>query len=184
MEAEIRACEEALEAIRIQYEQYFARILRRPPMREEEALRRSIAKLRSSAGARGAARFRLEGLHQRLLSFQRMWSRTVREMEEGTYHRDLARLRRSEGEAKPPPPSAARAAGGGEDEAKLRKLYAAWIDARERCNQGARRPSFEEMARSIRKQVPKLMERYQAKGVDFQVVIQDGKAVLKAIPKS
>lgn len=185
MEAEIRACEEALEAVRIQYEQYFARILRRPPLEEEEALRRRIARLRGSAGGKGAVRFRLEGLHQRLLSFQRMWSRTVREMEEGTYHRDLARLRRTrQAEA---PPTAPRPKVGGdapEESAKLRKLYAAWMDARKRCNQGGSAPSFEEMERSIRKKVPVLLERFKAKSVDFQVVIQDGKAVLKAVPRT
>lgn len=183
MEAEIRACEESLEEIRIQYEQYFARILRSPPLREEEALRSKIARLRSSPGARGGLRFRLESLHHRFLSFQRMWSRTVREIEEGTYHRDLARLRRRQSAA-PTPRKAAKELGSGEqDDAKLRKLYTAWIEARERCNQ-ARKPTFDEMVRSIRKQVPKLKERYQARSVDFQVVIQNGKAVLKAVPKS
>lgn len=182
MEAEVRACEEKLEAIRIQYEQYFARILRRPPLEEEESLRRRLAQLRSSAGVKGALRFRADSLHQRFLSYQRMWARTVREMEEGTYHRDLARLRRAE-KAAPVPAKGKPRLEGGEEDAKLRKLYAAWISARERCNQGSRQPSFEEMAQSIRKQVPVLKERYGAKSIDFQVVIQGGKAVLKAIPR-
>lgn len=186
MEAEIRACEEALEALRIQYEQYFTRILRRPPLEEEQALRKRIARLRGS-GARGAVRFRIENLHQRLLSYQRMWSRTVREMEEGTYHRDLARLRRRrQAEASPQPaapvPQPQKAP---VDEAeKLRQLYAAWLDARRRCNQGGKAPTYEEMVRSIRKKVPDLLRRYNAKSVDFQVVIQDGKAMLKAVPRS
>lgn len=185
MEAEIQACEEALEAIRIQYEQYFSRLVRRPPLEDEERLRRRIAGLRSSAGARGAQRFRVESLYQRFSSYQRMWARIVREMEEGTYSRDLARLRRRREtvEAPPPLPKKAAATTSPED-AKLRKLYDAWIEARKRCNQTSRQPSFEEMSESIRKQVPRLLERYQAKSIDFQVVIQDGKAVLKAIPKN
>lgn len=184
MEAEIRACEEALEAIRIQYEQFFSRILRRPPLEEEEALRRRIARLRSSAGGKGAMRFRLEGLHQRMLSFQRMWSRTVREMEEGKYHRDLARLRRHQTAGAAARPAATRPSDSPQDEAKLRQLYSAWMEARKRCNQTDRQPSFEDMQRSIRKQVPALLDRYKAKSIDFQVVIHQGKAVLKAVPRS
>jgi len=185
MEAEIQACEEALEAIRIQYEQYFSRLVRRPPLEEEERLRRRIAGLRSSAGARGTLRFRAESLHQRFSSYQRMWARIVREMEEGTYSRDLARLRRRrEGVDAPPPPGKKVAEPRPSGDAKLRKLYDAWIEARKRCNQTSRQPTFEEMSESIRKQVPQLLERYKAKSIDFQVVIQDGKALLKAIPRN
>lgn len=185
MEAEIRACEEALEAVRIQYEQYFSRILRRPPLEAEEALRRRVARLRGSGRASGAQRFRLESLHQRITSFQRMWARTVREMEEGTYHRDLARLRRSQQiEAAAPKPTKPAAGASPQEGEKLRTLYSAWIDARKRCKQGGPQPTFEEMERSIRKQIPELLDRYKAKRVDFQVVIHKGKAVLKAVPRT
>jgi len=197
MEAEIQLCEQALESLRIQYEQYFARILRRPPLEEEEKLARRIDALRASPNARGALRFRVENLHHRFSSYRRMWARVVREMEEGTYVRDLARLRRRSEASRATPSAAAEATGRGDaarsagptsgasgpDEARLRKLYEAWIEARKRCRQGSH-PSFEQMAASIRKQVPVLLERYGARSIDFQVVIQNGKAVLKAIPRS
>jgi len=192
MEAEIQACEQALESLRIQYEQYFARILRRPPVEEEERLARRIEGLRTSPQARGVFRFRVETLYHRLSSYRRMWARTVREMEEGTYIRDLARLRRrAEAKAAAPPAVGPKFAGApgaqissGPDETRLRRLYDAWIAARERCEPGASHPSFEQVAASIRKQVPVLMERYKARSIDFQVVIQNGKAVLKAVPRS
>ncbi|MBI4821143.1 MAG: hypothetical protein HY791_33090 [Deltaproteobacteria bacterium] len=43
---------------------------------------------------------------------------------------------------------------------------------------------IEDMASSLRKQVPKLLKSTGAKAVEFKVVIKDGKAVLKAVPRT
>ena len=39
------------------------------------------------------------------------------------------------------------------------------------------------VAANLRKQVPELLKQHNAKSVEFKVVIKDGKAVLKAVPK-
>jgi hypothetical protein len=43
--------------------------------------------------------------------------------------------------------------------------------------------SYDSVAASLRKQVPELMKQHGAKSVEFKVIIKDGKAVLKAVPK-
>ncbi|MEL6187720.1 MAG: MXAN_5187 C-terminal domain-containing protein, partial [Myxococcota bacterium] len=43
---------------------------------------------------------------------------------------------------------------------------------------------FDDMASTLRKQVPKLMAKTGASSVEFKVVIKGGKAVLKAMPKT
>ena len=40
-----------------------------------------------------------------------------------------------------------------------------------------------EVAANLRKQVPELLKQHNAKSVEFKVVIKDGKATLKAVPK-
>lgn len=67
-------------------------------------------------------------------------------------------------------------------EPKLRKLYQTYISARKRCGEPVDL-RYEEMAASLRKQVPKLMSTTGAKAVEFKVVIRSGRAVLKAVPK-
>ncbi len=67
-------------------------------------------------------------------------------------------------------------------EPKLRKLYQTYISARKRCGEPVDL-RYEEMAASLRKQVPKLMQTTGAKAVEFKVVIRSGRAVLKAVPK-
>jgi hypothetical protein len=186
----------------MQYDQYFAGILRRPPLAEEERLRHAIASLRGRP-ARGANRFRVENLHQRLLSYQRMWARTVRSIEEGTHRRDVERARKMLGgeragagvdgiahgadPAERGPRSAQGGAGqvgaGQVENVKLQRLYRAWMEARRRCNDDSRAPTFDQMAASIQKQIPQLVQKHPGKTIDFQVVIRDGKSFLRAVTK-
>jgi hypothetical protein len=43
--------------------------------------------------------------------------------------------------------------------------------------------TFEQVASQLRQQVPQILSQTKAKGVDFKVVIKDGKASLRAVPK-
>jgi hypothetical protein len=80
--------------------------------------------------------------------------------------------------ARPAPPAGAMT------EERLRALYDAYLSAKKSCNEDTSKISYEAVARSVAKQVPELMIRYGAKSVDFKVVVKDGKAVLKAVPKT
>ena len=66
----------------------------------------------------------------------------------------------------------------------MRELYDAYVTAKRRCNEDVSKLSYEAVAKSVSKQIPELMDRYKAKTVDFKVVIKDGKAILKAIPRT
>jgi hypothetical protein len=68
-------------------------------------------------------------------------------------------------------------------EAQMRALYDAYIQAKQRCNEDTSRYTYDAVSRSVQKQVTELIARSKAKSVDFKVVIQNGKAVLKAVPK-
>jgi hypothetical protein len=207
----VQALEEELEALKARYEQYFLGIERREPMHTREELKRNVARVKGAFTRNAGLRFRIQALHARYLSYERLWLRGAREREEGTYRRDLfkARLRERGGEARarekgegapadpsarepsPPPAGAAtpplRAAPtpapGGVGEAQLRALFDAYVDAKRRCNEDVSRLTFEAVARTVTKQLPELMTRFKAKSVDFKVEVKDGRAVLKAIPK-
>jgi hypothetical protein len=83
--------------------------------------------------------------------------------------------------AAPPRPPAA--AGGGMSDDKLRAVYDAYVTAKRRCQEDTSKLTFESVAATLRKQVPELLKQHNAKAVEFKVVIKDGKASLKAVPK-
>ena len=111
-----------------------------------------------------------------------MWDRTLREIEEGTYKRDVfkAKMRHKEQQ---PERKAAPPKGPEISDDKLRRLYDTYLMARQRCGESTDGISFEAVAKRIRSQVPQLIEKHGARNIEFKVVIKAGKAVLKAIPR-
>ncbi len=200
--------EEDLEALRARYELYFLGIEKREPSRERREMKRRVERLKESFTKNTGLRFRLQTLHARFLSYERLWMRSTREKEAGTYRRDVfkARLRAkdtpAEGTPAPVGPSApaagsaspsarrpapavpsAPATFSGTSEPQLRALFDAFVDAKRRCKEDVSRLSYDSLAKSVHKQVPELMARFKARSVDFRVEVKDGKAILKAIPR-
>jgi len=213
------ALEAELEELKVKYEMYFLGVERLEPARIRDDLKRKIARLKTAFTRNTGLRFRIQSLHARYLSYERLWLRAVREKEEGTYRRDVyrARQRQQEETRKPgaagkaeeeaeqvdlsqfvqkaplpaaapaaraaPPPRAAPAASGLADP-QMRALYDAYVDAKRRCHEDVSKITYDAVAKSVQKQIPEIMTRYNAKAVDFKVVIKGGKAILKAVPKT
>ncbi len=297
-----------LAELRAAYEQYFMGNDRLPPVKKHDGFKKQYMKLKSSFVRQTAAKFRIESIGQKLLTFERLWERTIQQIEAGTYKRDLMRLKRhqkkdpkkqsadsdfdvdedldlsdlddgaddlasalaaAEASASarvaaalqikpvtgiapsimpvtpaggvrpvvtpplglkpltpailprpsgPPkinaplaasapafkPPSisgsnpairvpvtgsnpalrpAAAGGDGGLSDTKVKAIYDAYVMAKKRCGEDTRAVTLDSVASSLRKQVPELMKQHNAKTVEFKVVIKDGKAVLRALPK-
>lgn len=81
-----------------------------------------------------------------------------------------------------PPPKVAAApagAGGNVDDSRLRDLHARLQQAKQQTKEA--NVSFEGLAKSIRAAEAKLREQHKDRKIDFDVVIKDGKAVVKPI---
>ena len=325
-----------LAELRAAYDSYFMGNDRLPPVKKHEGFKKQWMKLKGTFVRQTAAKFRIESIGQKLLTFERLWDRTIKEIEAGTYKRDLARLRRHGGPAQkkkapdsdfdvdedldisdlgdddnlsaalaaaeaaaavkpaapaikpvapaitplppaggvapaitpmtpaggvapsvpahtpphglkpltppipvapaapprpvgPPKISAPLATGvapalkpagatganpalkpsgaagataaakpassppsrppapvgaeGGLSDTKVKAIYDAYVMAKKRCGEDTRAVTLDSVASSLRKQVPELMKQHNAKSVEFKVVIKDGKAVLRALPK-
>lgn len=304
-----------LAELRGAYEQYFMGNERIPPSKKHDAFKKRYMRLKNGQVRQTAVKFRLESIGQKLLTYERLWERTLKEIENGTYKRDLARVQRNQklaerrksadadfdvdedldlsdldeaddlasaiaaaersvaaakpaaapavapavkpvtgtvpavkpvtgavpaivpvtpaGGVKPavapvaglkpvtnpfapaaapagppkitsgafpavarpavttPPPvkaaapsgGAPRAADGGLSEQKIKAIYDAYVMAKKRCGEDTRALTLDSVASSLKKQVPELMKQHNARSVEFKVVIKDGKAVLRALPK-
>jgi hypothetical protein len=108
LESECQRLEEELEALKVKYEQYFLGVERKEPARWREELKKKVLRVKEAFTRNAGLKFRVQSLHARFLSYERLWLRSGREKEEGTYHRDLfkARLRAHQDEAAAPPPPA------------------------------------------------------------------------------
>jgi len=206
-----RELEEDLERLKARYEMWFLGVEKREPNRDRDEIKRRVERIKGAFTRNTGVKFRIQTLAARYLSYERMWLRSSREKEEGTYRRDIFKARRhaqekrqaertgesaapaaaqepgapaadppARAETPPrPPPTPSSAVG----DARMRALYDSYIAAKKSCNEDVSRLTYEAVAKSVQKQVPELLQRYKAKSVEFRVVIQGGKAVLKAVPK-
>ena len=184
LSAELDGLDEDMSKLQVLYEKYFIGIDRRPPDDERKRLSKRMRELRTTVVRNTGVKFRINTLFAKLISFERLWDRTLREIEEGTYKRDVFKAkyrmnRRAEETPEQPRPPVPRAEISGD---KLRRLFDTYLVARQRTGESTDGLTFEKVAQRIRAQVPQLMERHGAKSVEFKVVIKGGRAVLKAIP--
>lgn len=304
------ALEEELAMLRGNYEQYFLGVERRPPTDKHEAIKKKLQQIRNTFVRQTNAKFRVNNLQNKFATYERLWMRTLKEMEDGTYRRDVfkARLRRQQlqkqdaaagkkpaapdlssedvdlddldddtdapmnslaaavesaaakaapkatapmgkpaaaapatapaaapkGPVTGAPPTAkapgtvpapakpgsgplavpakgvgpssgssplavsARPAGPASgshqvaplaatsatlSDQKVKAIYDAYVLAKKRCNEDTSKLSVDGLASTLRKQVPELMKQHNAKSVEFKVVIKDGRAILRALPK-
>ena len=65
----------------------------------------------------------------------------------------------------------------------MRAIYNAYVSAKRQCKESTDGITYESVSKTINTQTPELLKQHNAKAVDFKVVIKDGKAVLRAVPK-
>ena len=95
VEASIVEFEKKLDRLKTLYEQYFMGIEKREPSVPLKDVVRVMRALEQEEIRNTGLRFRYRTLVQRFNTYRTYWHRTLREIERGTYHRDLARLRRN-----------------------------------------------------------------------------------------
>lgn len=240
------ALETEVEELKVKYEMYFLGVERGEPHRIRDELKKKVLRLKERFTRNAGIRFRVQSLHARFISYERLWMRSGREKEEGTYRSDLfkARLHAQQRASGPAGVKGKREVlrhsqaedvdlgdFGGDDEAPLpaaaplparpaaaapaavrpaapapvaarpsaapapapkpaaidpatRALYDAYVAARKSCNQDLSGITPEAIARTIAKQTPEIMKAHKASRVEFKVEVKDGKAVLKAVPRT
>ena len=94
----LEEAEKALERVRGLHEAYFLGMEKRAPESERLDLQRRLNELRKQGTSNTGLRFRLENLVQRHIVLATYWSRTMREIESGTYRRDIFKANRHQAE--------------------------------------------------------------------------------------
>jgi len=178
---DLDALDEAMSGLQVLYEKYFLGIDRRPPDQERRQVSEKMRLLKTTQVKNTGLKFRIQTMFAKLISFERMWDRTLREIEDGTYKRDLfkAKLRQARQSSEPQRP---RSGSPQISDDMIRKLYDTYLVARQRTGESTSGLTYESLASRLRTQVPELMARHKARNIEFKVVIKGGKAVLKAIP--
>lgn len=197
--------EKDLAELRRQFELYFRGLERFAPLDlYEDVKKRANNLLREAARWRTVDKFRANTCYQKFQTYDRMWARELKAIEEGTSRRDkFLKNKKRQAEAERPekpaahdaahahhapaahhhaPPRAAAEGGGGMDDEKIRRLYNVYMQAKKRTGEQSNL-SLDGLKRQLEKQIPAIKQKHGCKDVEFKVVLKNGKAMLKAVPK-
>jgi hypothetical protein len=94
IEARLEDMERKLDRLRALYESFFMGTERVPPNVPRRELNRLVTEMQQVPIGNAMLRFRFQSLLQRWVMLTTYWNRTMREIEAGTYTRDLAKAHR------------------------------------------------------------------------------------------
>jgi hypothetical protein len=172
-----------MKMLRNEYEQYFLGSRKREPQLLRGEVQKIISYYANVPIRNTGHRFKFNNLRARYFAFRRHWDDTQRKIEDGTYdrHRFQAELHERErgivaDKPKEPAPTAPA------ERNDLDQLYSAWIEARGATGQPTAGLTREKLAAQLEQQTATIRERFGAGEVRFRVVVEDGRAKLKASP--
>ena len=87
-------CDTTLDRVKVLYEQFFLGIQKQPPTHIHTDVERKLRELQQIQIRNTALRYRFATIQQKFGSYNNYWRRTLRQIENGTYHRNLAKIGR------------------------------------------------------------------------------------------
>src|SRR5262245_18544365 len=185
IEEDLMLLDARLKQLKLEYEQYFMGGRKREPQLLRGEVQKIISYYANVPIRNTGHRFKFNNLRARFFAFRRHWEDTLRKIEGGSYekHRFQAELHERErgreeaGAAQTPAPPVGAAPG---DE--LERLFCAFVDAREQTGQGSAGLTRERLGAQLEQQAATLRQRFGVAEVRFRVVVEDGRAKLKATP--
>jgi hypothetical protein len=189
---ELDKLEEDIRKVKNKYDQFFRGIAKVPPIQERRNVEIYIYELGKVKMRDNARRFRYNTLLSRYNQYRELWSRKMREREEGPL--DFRRRQAAMNAPAPPPPPAEPPPGvtspkpdpyvkvsPGTNGEELRRLY---DEIQKEHLKMGRLPTItiEQLEQMVQKQSEVVRSRYKVNSVAFRVETVDGKVKLKAKP--
>ncbi len=171
-----------LGALKLAYEQYFLGSRPREPVQLRQEVQKLIAYYSNLAISNTSQRFKFSSQCSRYQAYKRQWDDVLRKIEQGSYtpHRFRADLHQREREHAETAPAAAPASAASAQAGAVESLYASFVAARRQCGQEVQSLSPERFEQMLGQQEAQLRERLGPGPLRFRVVIEEGRAKLKA----
>jgi hypothetical protein len=181
IEQDLVLLDNKIKQLKIEYEQYFLGSRKRVPHLVRGEVNKIIAYYANVPIKNTGYRFKFNNLRARYFTFKRHWDTTCRKIEEGRYERDLFKARLHERERNESQQRREEIAASDTGPSRT-EVFQAYRDARKATGQGVAGLTPEKLDALLARQESAIRERYGVEQVRFKVVVEDGKAKLKATP--
>ena len=167
--------------LKIEYEQYFMKVIRQEPEKHRIDIEKVIRRLSTTHITNTGDKFKFNSLVSKFNAYRQYWNRILRMIEGGTYVRHAESGGSVRTPDLPPLPKPKRKPANGGDE--IKDVYQQYVDARKKCNESVDGLSVEKLQRSIAAQKKKIEEKFGTSNVDIKVSIKNGSARMSIVPK-
>lgn len=183
--------EQKIFLLKIDYEKYFSGVERIEPLREREEVRRLVREMEREPMTSATQRFKFQTLKARFQSMELYWTRNLVQIERGTHPKMKFR---ADLHAKPAAVAAEtlsaeqvevlrqRQEKQEREERAYKMVFDKYIEARQKCGQSTDL-SFDAVREALHKQVRLIKSTYQTENVKFRILIEEGRAKVKAVPQ-
>ena len=161
-----------LQELKKVFELYFSGQERRAPLRERDAFKRKLRELSATRINNTAEKFLLQNLRSQFATYEARWERTVRQIEEGTYHKPPKSKDRA--------PMAKIPEKTEKTEKTVDNLLAEYNQLSEKnTGKAVNRDSF---ASALLKKRKEVQDKYQCNQVSFSIEERKGQVIIVATP--
>jgi hypothetical protein len=182
VDEELDDLDNGLKRLRVEYDQYFLGIIKRPPEVLQGRIQKVIVKYSNEKLRKTHQKFRFNQLNSKYQIYRQQWGRTMRQIEAGTYKGHLFKAKLHERERgvldetpNPFKPQAEPAKAGPID-----RLFAALVAARKRAGDAGPAPDRAKLSEIVKKQTAALKQKHPGAKVKFRVAVEGNKAKLVA----
>ncbi len=190
LDEDLGQIEEWLKRLQIEWDKFFAGVEKKPPQELRSRLEALIRRHAHQEVRNSTLRFRYQTLTARYNTFNEMWNKRLRALEEGRPWTGArvpvavpaaAEAPRATAPRPARPETPCRVAGATTDGVAIRALYDQFMQARKAGGESAA-VKFEAFESLISKQASRILNEQGARAVDFRLESKDGKVSLKAKP--
>ena len=180
---EIEILDAKVARLKVEYEQYFSRVLKREPVKLRDEVERFILAYSNKVINNTSTKFKLNAIVAKYNAYKQYWTRVLRAIDDGTY------VRKAEGAPEGPvakglsqriPEPAPKARG---EDGGVSEIYEKYIEARRQCNEPVDGITVETLKKTIDQYKKKIEEQFKTPNFEFKVSIKDGRAKLSVTPK-
>lgn len=172
-----------IKQLKFEYNLYFTGSRPREPVMLRGEVQKLVTRYSNTGISNTAQRFKFNTITSRYFALRRQWDAILKQIEDGTYklHVFKAKLRERGAEAEP---RADRAHGGVRNETTGggTDLFEAYTKARQSCGEDPGGLSRGKLDQLVEQQRSAIQKRFGCDEVRFRVVVENGKAKLKATP--
>ncbi|MBI5232763.1 MAG: hypothetical protein HY880_00240 [Deltaproteobacteria bacterium] len=173
-----------IKRLKVEYDQYFMRALKREPLSLRQEVERIIVRYAEANITNTAQKFRYQNLAQKYGVYKQHWANVLKAKEDGRYVKKAGgwSVLKKEAEGEGQDLEEKMPFRSGEDDSLL-SVYNAYIEARTCLGQPFKGITFERFKDKIEENLRKAEDQYSTKDLELRVVVKDGKVSVRIFPR-